>query len=414
MNPVSNLDHPLSISIPGDGLDQLLSDYRWLHQNPELSMQEHATAKFIEERLTAMRVDHFRCGGTGVVAVLRNGDGPIAGFRADIDALPIKEQTGLDYSSSAYGINDEGAKVPVMHACGHDAHTAMALASMRALEENRSIWSGTAVFIFQPGEETASGAMAMVADGLWDKAPVPEVLFAQHITPMEIGTVSLTSGPAFSMADSLKVLVRGRQAHGSQPQNAIDPVVLAAHMVVRMQSIISREVPPQESAVITVGSIHAGYKENIIPELAEFTINIRTFLPQVRSRVLDSIHRVIQGEAVISGAEEPEVEEINSFPTCYNDPELTRTMFNVLGKALGEEKVVASPPGMASEDFGHLGSAHGIPSVYWRIGAYSADRIAGGQAPANHSPQFAPQADTALWPGVQAATAAMVSVLQQR
>jgi amidohydrolase len=263
--------------------------YRHLHANPELSMQEHRTAGLIAERLLAMGADTFSCGGTGVVGILRNGEGPVVGFRADIDGLPIKEETGLQYASRATGILPDGTQVPVMHGCGHDVHVAAALTAAKLLAGAADAWSGTIVFIFQPGEETAAGAQAMVDDGLWNRAPKPEIIYGQHVMPSLAGTVGISRGSAMAMADSWKVTVRGRQAHGSQPQEAIDPIVLAAHMVVRLQTIVSRELNPMQSAVVTVGTFHGGLKENIIPGTVEFTVNVRSFEQNVREAVLASI-----------------------------------------------------------------------------------------------------------------------------
>ncbi|NMR29119.1 amidohydrolase [Crystallibacter degradans] len=391
---------------------QLRLDYEWLHRYPELSTQEHHTAAFVEDRLRQAGLEPFRCGGTGVVAVLQNGQGPVAAFRADIDALPVQEDTGLPYSSQATATNEAGETVPVMHACGHDAHTAMALAAARSLATRRDTWSGTAVFIFQPGEETAQGATAMVDDRLWDRAPRPDVLFAQHVTASEAGTIQLSPGSAFSMADAWSVQVHGVQGHAAHPHQSVDAVVLAAHMVVRMQSIVSREVPPLESAIISVGTIHAGLKENIIAGRAEFTVNVRTFDPTVRERVLASLRRVISGEAHISGASEPEITELYRFPESINDQYHATDTARHLGDALGHDRITITGPATASEDVGHLTAPLQIPLVYWRLGSIAAARINQGPVPGNHSPQFAPDPEPTLAMGHRAAVAALLSVLQ--
>ena len=387
---------------------KLQETYRYLHANPELSMQETNTSKFLLGRLEELGLDAFLCGGTGVVGVLRNGPGPVVGFRADTDGLPIGENTGLEYASTAEGTLEDGTRVPVMHGCGHDTHMAVALAAAELLARSTGSWSGTVVFIFQPGEETAAGARAMLADGLWEKAPQPEVVYGQHVWPGVAGGLEISSGTAMAMADSWKVTVLGRQAHGSQPEKSIDPIVLGAHMIVRIQTILSREVPPRESAVVTVGTFHGGLKENIIPASAEFTLNVRTFEPAVRDQVLTALRRIITAEAAASGAPEPVVEEISSFPRCYNDPAATAEVTEQLRSALGEDNVRDVPPVMGSEDFGLLADAIGVPSVYWMFGSTLSERLTSDTpVPGNHHPEFAPAPEPTLETGLTAALAAI-------
>ncbi|MDO5740876.1 MAG: amidohydrolase [Ornithinimicrobium sp.] len=378
--------------------------YVHLHQHPELSMQEHETAALIEERMTGLGYEVFRCGGTGVVAVLKNGDGPVVGFRADTDGLPLLEDTGLTYASSARGTMPDGADVPVMHACGHDTHITAAIGAATLLVQDQEAWAGTVVFIFQPGEETADGAVGMLADGLWDRAPHPEVIYGQHVWPGVAGTIDISSGPAMSYSDAWKVTVKGRGGHGSQPENTIDPVVLAAHMVVRIQSLISREVPAQKAAVITIATFHAGLKENIIPPIAEFTLNMRNLDAKVREQLLTALRRVINGEAMASGAPEPEIEEIYTFPLLTNDPRETARVIDVLRDALGEDNVLHKPAVMGSEDFGALPDALGVPGVYWFFGGMPQDLVDSDEpTPTNHSPHFAPMIEPTLSVGTQAA-----------
>ncbi|WP_307308155.1 amidohydrolase [Pseudarthrobacter enclensis] len=384
--------------------------YRHLHANPELSMQEHRTAALITDRLVSLGAETFSCGGTGVVGVLRNGEGPIVGFRADIDGLPIKEQTGLNYASRAMGRLPDGTEVPVMHGCGHDVHVAAALTAASLLAKATDTWAGTIVFIFQPGEETAAGAQAMVDDGLWNKAPKPEIIYGQHVMPTLAGTVGISRGSAMAMADSWKVTVQGRQAHGSQPQEAIDPIVLAAHMVVRLQTIVSREINPMQSAVVTIGTFHGGLKENIIPGTAEFTVNVRSFEQGVREAVLASIRRIIRAEAEASDAPAPRIEELYSFPSCYNDPAATDQLMEHFRSAIGDEEVHEIPPMMGSEDFGTLASAIHAPAVYWMLGGHTAGTFAAdGHVPGNHSPQFSPAMEPTLSTGVRAVITAILS-----
>ena len=259
-----------AVEVPESFVEEYIDVYKHLHAHPELSAQEFQTAEYIEGHLAGLGIESFRCGVTGVVGILRNGDGPVIGFRADTDGLPIAEQTGLDYSSHANGQLPDGTIAPVMHGCGHDTHIASALALAALLKDRRDLWGGTLVLIFQPGEETAYGAKAMIDDGLWDRAPKPEVVLAQHVMPAIEGKLLIRGGHMASLADSWKITVHGRQAHGSQPEKSLDPIVAASAMVMRLQTIVSRELAPSTPAVVTVGTFHAGLKENIIPESAEF------------------------------------------------------------------------------------------------------------------------------------------------
>lgn len=402
----------LALQLDTEQTAKLHSLYRHLHTHPELSMQEFATATLIEEQLERLGIEHFRCGGTGVVGTLRNGEGPVVAFRADSDGLPIEEATGLGYASKDTGTLPDGTTVPVMHGCGHDTHVVSLLGAAEVLSGNRDAWSGTLVLIFQPGEETAAGALAMLDDGLWDRAPRPEVVFGQHVMPRPVGTVAISSGPVAAMADALRVTVHGRQSHGSQPQDSIDPIVLAAHIVTRLQGIVSRELDPRKSAVVTVGTFHAGLKENIIPASAEFTLNIRTFEEDVRGQVLAAVRRIMAAEAAASGAPQPEIDEMYRFPQCFNDPDTVPPVIDALSGALGPEAVEITPPMMGSEDFGHLGTAIGVPSVFWMFGGTPADVFDGpGPVPVNHSPFFAPEPEGSLAGGVSAAVAVLMSRL---
>lgn len=387
------------LSLREDEREKMHTLYRTLHAQPELSMQEHRTAELIEGELDELGIEHFRCGGTGVVGLLRNGEGPIIGLRADTDGLPIQEQTDLEYASTQRGTLDDGTEVPVMHGCGHDTHVAALLTATGVLQRDAESWSGTIVLIFQPGEETAEGARALVADGLWDKAPRPEVIFGQHVSPAMAGTVKLARGTAMAMADSFKVTVNGRQTHGSQPENGLDPIVLGAHMVTRLQTIVSREVPALESAVVTVGTFHAGLKENIIPEHAEFTVNIRTLTEERRQKVLASVERIIRMEAEAAGAAEPQIEKLYDFPINHNDEALTDSVVTVLENAIGQRNVEVGSPMLGSEDFGWLGESIGVPTVFWWFGGTETGDPDG---PTNHSPFFAPVLEPTLTTGVSA------------
>lgn len=390
--------------------EELHTLYRELHGMPELSMQEHQTAALIIARMKGLGYETFVSGGTGVVAIMLNGDGPVVGFRADTDGLPVAEDTGLEYASSARGTLPDGTEVPVMHACGHDTHITSAIGAATLLAGSRDTWSGTVVFLFQPGEETAEGAVAMVADGLWDRAPAPEVIFGQHVSSGRTGEVEVSTGPAMAMADSWRVTVHGRGGHGSRPEETIDPVLLAAHMVVRIQSIVSREVHPQNSVVVTIASFHAGVKENIIPAKAEFTVNVRNLDVGVREKVLAALRRVIAAEARASGAPEPEIKEMYTFPLLFNDPEATEALKTALAAVLGKDKIIDRPAEMGSEDFGHLPDAIGVPGVYWFFGGMPDELVNGDvPVPSNHSPFFAPVIEPTLTTGVTAAFTAIMS-----
>ncbi len=405
---LQNVDVTTSIEIPADLRDHLHDVYRHLHAHPELSMAEHRTAEFVSQEMTALGYAVTPCTDTGLVAVLTHGDGPVVAFRADMDALPLPEETGLHYASKARGVLPDGTDVPVMHACGHDTHITCAIGAAALLARDLAAWSGTAIFIFQPAEETAAGARAMLDDDVWGKSlpagRLPDVVYSQHVWPGRAGTIDVTPGPAMAMADSWKVTVHGRGGHGSRPEATIDPVLLAAHMIVRIQSIVSREVAAQSATVITVATISAGLKENIIPGTAEFTLNIRNLDEAVRDQVLAALRRVILAEAQASAAPEPTIEELYRFPLLVNDEALTAEAVDVLGALLGSDKVGEIPPSMGSEDFGHLPQAIGVPGVFWFFGGLP-DEVFDGDAPVPsiHSSLFAPVIEPTLSTGVQAA-----------
>lgn len=385
--------------------------YQHLHAHPELSMQEHRTAELIEEALSDLGVESFRCGGTGVVGVMRSGDGPVIAVRADTDGLPIREDSQEPWASTDTGTLEDGTEVPVMHGCGHDTHVTALLTAARLLHGMQDRWSGTLVLIFQPGEETAAGSRAMVDDGLWDRAPRPEIVYGQHVMPGISGTVRLTAGPVMSYADSWRVTLHGRQSHGSQPENSVDPIVLGAHIVTRLQSVVSREISALQSAVVTVGTFHAGLKENIIPDRAEFTLNIRSLDDEVREPVLAAVRRIISAEAAASGAPEPEIEELYRFPRNLNDVEETEALRQHLVDSLGEENVLDGRPFMGSEDFGTLAESIGVPSVFWFFGGFTPEQMAAEHPPVNHSPQFLPVMEPTLSTGCTAVMAAVLGKL---
>lgn len=387
--------------------------YQHFHRHPELSLQEHQTAERIERELSELGLEPLRIGGTGVVAVLENGEGATVLARADIDALPVAEDTGLDYASENPG---------VMHACGHDVHITALLGAVRLLQQNRDAWSGTYVALFQPAEENAAGAQAMVDDGLVTQVPRPDVALSQHVMATEAGTIGTTAGPVLSAGDSLKITVFGRGAHGSMPHNSVDPVVLAASIVLRLQTIVSREVQPGTFAVVTVGASNAGSKSNIIPDRAELLLNLRTYSTEVREQLIAAIERIVRGECQAAGSpQEPTFEYYDQFPLTDNDDDVTHRVTEAFTEAFGADRVYQTDPYTASEDFSRLPDAFGTPYTYWTVGSVDPQTYrsavekgtVGQDIPANHSPFFAPLMDPSLTTGTQAHLVAALAYLQK-
>lgn len=385
--------------------------YTELHRHPELSLEEHATAEVVEARLTASGYAVSRVGGTGVVGVLENGAGPTVLARADMDALPVTEATGLPYASTVAG---------AMHACGHDVHVSALLGAAKLMAEGRGAWSGTYVALFQPAEEIGAGSQKMVDDGLVTKVPRPDVALAQHVMPLPAGTVATTDGPVLSAADSLRITVHGKGAHGSMPHMSVDPVVLAASIVLRLQTVVSREVKPGEFAVVTVGALNAGTTSNIIPDRATLLLNIRTYDDRVRARVLAAIERIVRGECSTAGSpREPQFEYYDQFPLTSNDSAVTARVRAAFVAHFGADAVQTAKPGTASEDFSRIPDAFGVPYTFWLIGGADAEAYRTAAAngtvardiPANHSPFFAPVIDPALSVGVRAHVVAALSYL---
>ena len=392
--------------------------YRELHATPELSFAEHRTAARMAEHLTALGLEVTTgLGGTGVVGVLANGAGPVIALRADMDGLPVLEDTGLDYASAATGVDPQGRTVPVMHACGHDVHMTCLLGALERLIATRGEWTGTVVAVFQPAEEWGGGAAAMVRDGLYEKVPRPEVVLGQHVVPLPAGTIGLHPGPAMAAADTLTVTLTGRGGHGSRPEATIDPVYLAAATTLRLHGVVAREVGAAEQAVVTVGQIHAGSKHNIIPSEAWLGLTVRTFDPDVRHRVLGAIDRIVAGEAAASGAT-ADVAHDEHVPLMVNDPAATARVAAALRASLGADAVV-DPGAMAgSEDVGVLATALDVPLVYWFLGGGDPALWEGrdpadmpDDLPSNHSPHYAPVIEPTLGIGVTALVAAALAWL---
>ncbi|MFG2501121.1 amidohydrolase [Streptomyces sp. NPDC048441] len=389
------------------GLEDLYQD---LHRHPELAFQEHRTAGLLAERLrTAGYAVTSRVGRTGVVGVLENGEGPVVWLRGDMDALPVAETTGLPYASTVDG---------VMHACGHDVHVTWLAGAAQALAATRDAWSGTLVVIGQPAEEGGGGAAAMVADGLHDRFPRPDAVFGQHVAPGPAGLYSHTPGLIMSAADDVHITVPGVGGHGSRPEATVDPVVAGAHIVTRLQTVVSREVAAAESVVLTVGEFHAGRRPNIIPPEARLALNLRTQSPKVRERVLAAIRRIVEGECLAAGCPAPaEVTMDAGYPATVNDASLDEQIAAVHREVFGAQAVFDFGPAMGSEDFSLLVPA-GVPYDFWFVTSTPAEvwQAAPGDelgekldaVPSNHSPLFAPDLSV-LVPGVQALAAAALS-----
>ena len=396
-------------------LDTLLPDletfYKDVHAHPELSMQETRTAGLAADRLRAADFEVTTgVGNTGVVGLFRNGNGPTVMLRADMDALPVEEATGVPYASKLQATDPEGKTVPVMHACGHDMHVTWLAGATALMAQARDAWHGTLMAVFQPAEETAAGAQAMIDDGLFRRFPKPDVVLGQHVMVGPAGVLGGRTGAITSAADSLQIRLFGRGAHGSVPQASIDPVVMAAAVVLRLQTIVSREVAAAESAVVTVGALQAGTKENVIPDEAIIKLNVRTFDEGVRKRVLAAIERIVNAEAAASGAPKaPEITPLDRYPRAVNDAVASKRVADAFRQHFSPERVHETGTASASEDFGSFGAEWGVPSVFWFVGgtdphiyakAKAADRI--NELPTNHNPRFLPVIHPTLATGVEA------------
>jgi amidohydrolase len=391
-------------------LPELETIYKDLHQHPELSMQEFRTASLVAERMKTLGYEvTAEVGVTGVVAVLRNGEGPVVMLRADMDALPVTEATGLPYASTVTTKDEEGAQVGVAHACGHDMHVTWLLGVAQLMAAHRDAWSGTLLAVFQPGEEVGRGARSMIDDGMTQRFPKPDVILGQHVMVGPAGTVGYRSGTILSAGDSLKVKLFGRGSHGSQPQTSIDPVIMAASTTLRLQTIVSREISPRESAVLTVGALQAGTKENIIPDDATLKLNMRTFDDDVREYMLGAIRRICCAECAASNApREPEFTTLSSYPLTVNDDATTARLRKGFEGWFGE-RAYETQPAAASEDFSVFGREWGVPYAFWFIGGTDAETYARAKAakklneiPSNHSPMFAPVLEPTLRAGLEA------------
>jgi amidohydrolase len=392
--------------------------YLDLHQNPELSSREVRTAAKLAERLCALGYDVTEhVGGTGIVALMKNGDGPTVMLRTELDALPVEEKTGLPYASKVHTTDDSGHDVPVMHACGHDLHMAALAATAAIMAQSKTSWHGTLMLIGQPAEETISGAKAMLADKFLERFPKPDVGVALHVgNGLPAGQVGITSGIFDTNADSLRITIFGKGGHGASPHLTVDPIVIAARTILTLQTITAREVKPGELAIVTVGYIRAGTKNNIIPDQAELGLTVRTFKPEVRKQVLAAIARITKAESDAGGApREPLIERYEGTDAVFNDPALAARLRVPLEAALGKENVVTTEPITASEDYAYF-IEQGIPSLYFNLGGanpkkYAEARDSGKTLPSNHSPLFAPDVGPALHTGIAAEVAVLRNLL---
>lgn len=404
-------------------------DLRWqrafyedLHAHPELSQQEEETAARILAGLDGVEGEVFSgIGSHGIVVILRNGEGPCVLFRADFDALPVHEQTGVLYASTRTATDRAGRTQPVMHACGHDMHTTALMGLVHVLDQRRDLWSGTFIGLFQPSEENGQGALAMIDDGLLDLLPRPDVCLGQHIMPGPAGTVHTMPGAQFATCDSIRITIPGRSSHGSMPHKAIDPTFVAAMIIVRLQGIVGREVDPNDFAVVSVGTLRAGTANNIIPESAELVLNCRFYDTDVRTRVYAAIRRVVEAECLASGC--PRAAEIEFFDhgeMIDNDPETFAFVRPAFDTVFGEDSVDARRV-TPSEDFANLPKAWGVPYLYWVVGctpreqwaeAAAADRI-DQDIPVNHQGTFLPDPEPTTYATTHAALAAVLSYLHR-
>ena len=400
-----------------DRLPELVALYTHLHTHPELSYQEVETSKRIADELTKAGAQVTpNVGKLGVVGVLKNGEGPVVLVRTDMDALPVTEETGLPYASKAKAHDKTGREVGVMHACGHDVHMSSFIGTARWLADHRDRWSGTVVMVAQPAEETVGGAKEMLADGLYSRFPKPDFALALHCRPDQpVGSVAYCSGPALASSTSISIIVRGKGGHGAWPHRTIDPIVLAAFLIVDMQTIVSREIEPSEPAVITVGSIHGGTKHNIIPDEVKLQLTLRSFSEPVRQQLIAGIKRRAMALAQAHQAPEPTVEVEEGTPPTINTPALVERLVPAFIELLGSANVSPAKPVMGAEDFSLFNEGN-VPIFMFWLGTLSPDRLAsfaakGETPPVLHSAKYFPEPSPSIATGVRAMTTAVVKLL---
>ena len=415
-------------------LPSLVSIYKGIHAAPELSHHEERTSGLLAQELTSLgfavtehvgKYPNPDWKGYGVVAVMKNGAGPTVLVRADMDALPVEEQTGLSYASHVRAKDDAGQDVSVMHACGHDIHVTTLIGTARLLAALKNDWHGTLVLIGQPAEERIDGARAMLADGLYSRFPKPDFALALHDSgELEAGKIGYLGGYMLASATSVDVTLRGRGGHGAYPHTTKDPIVMAAEYILAIQTIVSREDSPLDPAVVTVGSIHGGTKHNLIPDEVHLQLSIRAYKEEVRLHILASLDRIAKGIALAAGVPDDrapivKVSDTEVTAATYNDPALTARVVGAMKTALGADKLVQLEPVMGSEDFGQFGlEDHKIPTFMFRVGAIDAERIAksketGGPLPSLHSSLFWPVPEPTTRTGVKAMTVAVLELMRK-
>jgi hippurate hydrolase len=417
-------DQRLSDDVARDYGDHLAGLFEHFHRNPELSLAEHATAARIASELRGAGFDVTEgVGGTGVVAMLGNGEGPLVMMRADMDGLPVAEETGLSYASRATQTDPvTGEVVATMHACGHDVHITSLIGTARQMVARRDEWSGTLMLVAQPAEERGLGARAMLADGLWERFGQPDFVLGFHVSEeTPAGTINVLAGPAYAGVDSVDIVVHGIGTHGATPHMGKDPIVLASEIVVALQTLVSRELAPRESGVVTVGSFHAGTKRNVIPDEARLQLTVRSTNAATRELLLDGIRRIAGNMGRAAGLPEallPEVEVTDErTPPGFNDPELAARLRGAWTAAFGADAVSEVPPtGMIGDDFAYFTTDPGIPGHYWRVGSTPAGDLeraaAGGPAVASrHSPRFRVAPEPAITVGVESTVVALLDLM---
>ena len=414
----------LSDAIRGD-MPQLMTLYRDLHANPELSMQEVRTPAKLAPEMRKLGFDVTEhVGKTGLVAVMKNGPGPVLLIRADMDALPVKEQTGLPFASKARGTTIDGVETDIMHACGHDTHITTWLGTARRLAAMKDQWSGTLVMILQPGEELGLGAKAMLDDGLYSRFPKPDVLLAFHDSAsLPAGVVGVARGYALANVDSVDIDVRGVGGHGAYPQTTKDPIVLASRIVMALQTLVSRENSPLDPAVVTVGSFHAGTKHNIISDDAKLQLTVRSYTPEVRKKLLDGIARIARGEAIAAGVPDDKMPVVTVrepyTPSTFNTAKLSDHLIGLFSSHFGADRVVETKPVMGGEDFSQywLADKTKETTIFWVGGVPKAKWDAAGgdetKLPSLHRPFWAPEAETVISTATEAMTLAALDVLKK-
>jgi len=400
-----------------------LDFYQDLHRHPELSFQEHRTAGLVSDRLTELGYEvQAGIGGTGVVGILRNGDGPTVLARADMDALPVREATGLPYASAATATDAAGQVTPVMHACGHDMHVTCLLAAAQLLADRRHVWSGTFIGLFQPAEELGTGARAMVEDGLAQRIPKPDVALGQHVMGLPHDTVASRPGAALSAADSIKITLHGRGTHGSMPHFGIDPILLGSAVVMRLNAIVSRELAPGHFGVVTVGAFQSGSKSNVIPESTTLLLNLRSYDDRTRVQLREAVERIVRAECDASGCPAPpEFQYTDPFPVTDNSAPLYEHVSSAFTEHFGD-KAILMEPSTGSEDFSDIPNGLGVPYLYWIWGGFDPDTYHRAETegtlattiPGNHASTFAPVMEPTFRTGASAMAVALMSYLASR